>query len=221
MDAPRPVWPYRDWVIKAFNENLPFDRFVTWHLAGDLLPNATREQRLATAFNRLHLQNEEGGVVGEEFRVSYVMDRVATFGAAFLGLTLECSRCHDHKFDPITMRDFYSLFAFFQNIDESGQTVYFGEVMPVPTLLLSTDKQDENMAALRRKIAEKEKEFPAIQQQAKAAFTDWLTKPERQSVAASEPPSVSAPPAPDAPHAPTLPHSLAPIAAFSFDEVVS
>ncbi len=114
MDAPRQVWPYRDWVIRAFNENLPFDQFVTWQLAGDLLPDATKDQRLATAFNRLHLQNEEGGIVEEEFRVSYVVDRVDTFGTAFLGLTLECSRCHDHKFDPITMSDFYSLFAFFQ-----------------------------------------------------------------------------------------------------------
>src|SRR6267378_4048183 len=97
MDAPRPVWPYRDWVIQAFNENLPFDQFVTWQLAGDLLPNATKEQRLATAFNRLHLQNEEGGVVDEEFRVAYVDDRVDTFGTAFLGLTLQCAHCHDHK----------------------------------------------------------------------------------------------------------------------------
>jgi hypothetical protein len=111
MDAPRPVWPYRDWVIQAFNQNLPFDQFVTWQLAGDLLPNPTKEQRLATAFNRLHLQNEEGGVVEEEFRVSYVVDRLDTFGTAFLGLTLECSRCHDHN-SILTMRDFYSLFAF-------------------------------------------------------------------------------------------------------------
>src|SRR4029079_14046396 len=136
MDRYRPMWPYRDWVIKAFNKNLPYDHCVTCQLAGDLLPNASKEQRLATAFNRLHLQNEEGGIVEEEFRVAGVVDRVNTFSTAFLGLTMECSRCHDHKFDPITMRDFYSMFAFFQNIDESGQTVYFGEVMPVPTLLL-------------------------------------------------------------------------------------
>ena len=121
--ATRPMWPYRDWVIKAFNQNLPFDQFVTWQLAGDLLPNATKEQRLATAFNRLHMQNEEGGIVEEEFRVAYVVDRVTTFGTAFLGLTFECSRCHDHKFDPITQKDFYSLFAFFQNIDESRPDV--------------------------------------------------------------------------------------------------
>src|SRR5438067_770893 len=102
----------------AFNRNQRFDEFITWQLAGDLLPNATKEQRLATAFNRLHMQNEEGGIVEEEFRVAYVVDRVTTFGTAFLGLTLECSRCHDHKYDPIKQKDFYSLFAFFQNIDE-------------------------------------------------------------------------------------------------------
>ena len=152
MDRFRPVWPYRDWVIKAFNQNLSFDRFVTWQLAGDLLPKATKEQRLATAFNRLHNQNEEGGVVEEEYRVAYVVDRVNTFGTAFLGLTTECSRCHDHKYDPLTQRDFYSLFAFFQNIDESGQTSYFTDSMPVPTVLLSTDEQDKRLAQLNFEI---------------------------------------------------------------------
>ena len=131
-DRARPVWPYRDWVIKSFNRNQRFDEFITWQLAGDLLPNATKEQRLATAFNRLHMQNEEGGIVEEEFRVAYVVDRVTTFGTAFLGLTFECSRCHDHKYDPIKQKDFYQLFAFFQNIDESGQTSYFTAATPVP-----------------------------------------------------------------------------------------
>src|SRR5258708_13644323 len=139
FDLFHPVWPYRDWVINAFNRNQPFDQFITWQLAGDLLPNATKEQRLATAFNRLHLQNEEGGVVDEEFRVAYVDDRVDTFGTAFLGLTLQCAHCHDHKFDPITMKDFYSLFAMFQNIDESAQIPYsqFVNNIPPPTPLLS------------------------------------------------------------------------------------
>jgi mono/diheme cytochrome c family protein len=197
MDRYRPMWPYRDWVIKAFNQNLSFDQFVTWQLAGDLLPNATKDQRLATAFNRLHLQNEEGGIVEEEFRVAGVVDRVTTFGTAFLGLTMECSRCHDHKFDPITMRDFYSLFSFFQNIDESGQTVYFGEVMPVPTLLLSTPEQDAKLAELQRKILSKEKEFPGLRRQAKGAFTDWIKTN-------------------------SLPHALPGlVGAFSFDEIVS
>ncbi len=174
MDRYRPVWPWRDWVIKAFNQNLPFDQFVTWQLAGDLLPNATKEQRLATAFNRLHLQNEEGGIVEEEYRVAYVVDRVNTFGTAFLGLTLECTRCHDHKYDPLTMRDFYSLYSFFQNIDESGQTVFFGEVTPVPTALLSTDEQDTELAELKKQISTKANEFAAVRQSAQAPFADWL-----------------------------------------------
>jgi hypothetical protein len=181
MDRFRAVWPYRDWVISAFNRNLPFDQFVIWQLAGDLLPNATKEQRLATAFNRLHMQNEEGGVVEEEFRVAYVVDRVNTFGTAFLGLTFECSRCHDHKYDPVTMRDFYSLFAFFQNIDESGQTSYFTASMPVPTMLLTTDQQDAELAALRKVMAEREAALAAVREAARPAFVAW-TRPEKLAV---------------------------------------
>ncbi len=173
-DRYRPVWPYRDWVIGAFNRNLPFDRFVLWQLAGDLLPNATQEQRLATAFNRLHLQNEEGGIVEEEFRVSYVVDRVNTFGTAFLGMTMECSRCHDHKFDPISQKDFYRLSSFFQNIDESGQSVYFGDIMPVPTMLLSTDEQDAKLTALRQKIRAMEAGTADVVAAAQPAFAEWL-----------------------------------------------
>jgi hypothetical protein len=176
MDRERPMWPWRDWVIRAFNRNLPFDQFVTWQLAGDLLPKPSKDQRLATAFNRLHMQNEEGGVVEEEFRVAYVVDRVDTFGTAFLGLTLECSRCHDHKFDPITQRDFYSLFAFFQNIDESGQTSYFTPSMPDPTLLLSDDATDAKLADLERRIAAKSEELRRHRGQAHDAFESWLAE---------------------------------------------
>jgi hypothetical protein len=174
MDRYRAVWPWRDWVIRAFNRNLPYDQFVTWQLAGDLLPGATKEQRLATAFNRLHMQNEEGGIVEEEFRVAYIVDRVNTFGTAFLGLTLDCTRCHDHKYDPLTQRDYYSLFAFFQNIDESGQTTYFTNAMPVPTLLLSDDATDAKLAELRRRIGEKEKQLDAERTKAQSAFAEWL-----------------------------------------------
>ncbi|MEA2709234.1 MAG: hypothetical protein QOF78_1835 [Phycisphaerales bacterium] len=174
MDRYRAMWPWRDWVIKAFNENLSFDQFITWQLAGDLLPNPTKEQRLATAFNRLHMQNEEGGVVEEEFRVAYVVDRVTTAGTTFLGLTFECSRCHDHKYDPITQKDFYSMFAFFQNIDESGQTSFFTDAMPTPTLLLSSDAQEAKLAELRAAIAAKEKQLQAGRNDADAAFEKWL-----------------------------------------------
>ncbi len=173
-DRYRAVWPYRDWVIKAFNENLPFDQFGTWQLAGDLLPNATREQRLATAFNRLHMQNEEGGIVEEEYRVAYNIDRVTTMGTAFLGLTFECSRCHDHKFDPISQRDFYSLFAFFQNVDESGQTSYFTDSTPVPTLLLPTAQQDEQLAELTRTVVEREEAVRSARVSDLANVLKWL-----------------------------------------------
>ena len=174
MDRYRPMWPYRDWIINAFRRNLPYDQFVTWQLAGDLLPDSTQEQRLATAFNRLHMQNEEGGIVEEEFRVAYVVDRVNTFGTAFLGLTFECSRCHDHKYDPITQRDFYSLFAFFQNIDECGQTTFFTGAMPVPTVLLPSDEQKTELAR-REKLVEtiltsRENRFARVP----AQFESWL-----------------------------------------------
>jgi len=159
MDRFRPMHSYRDWVITAFNENLPFDQFATWQLAGDLLPNATKDQRLATAFNRLHSQNEEGGIVEEEFRVAYIVDRVNTMGTAFLGMTFECNRCHDHKYDPLSQKEYYQLFAFFQNIDESGQTTYFTDAMPVPTMLLSTDEQDATLARLQDEIRRREEEL--------------------------------------------------------------
>ena len=112
-DGPRNAYPYRDWLIRAFNQNLPFDKFTTWQLAGDLLTNPTKDQLIATCFNRNHQQSQEGGVVDEEYRVEYVADRVNTFGKVFLGLTTECARCHTHKYDPITHTDYYSLFAFF------------------------------------------------------------------------------------------------------------
>ena len=176
MDRYRAVWPYRDWVISAFNRNLPFNDFVTWQVAGDLLPNATKEQRLATAFNRLHMQNEEGGIVEEEFRVAYVVDRVNTFGTAFLGMTFECSRCHDHKYDPLSQKDFYSLFAFFQNIDESGQTSYFTAATPVPALTLTTDDQDRQITGLRVTVTTKVAALAASQKTARSEFAVWREK---------------------------------------------
>lgn len=176
MDRDRPMWAYRDWVIRAFQRNQRFDEFVTWQLAGDLLPNATQEQKLATAFNRLHLQNEEGGIVEEEFRVAYVVDRVNTFGTAFLGLTLECSRCHDHKYDPITQKDFYSLFSFFQNIDESGQTSYFTAAMPVPTVLLADAATDARRSELLQKITAQEAALASLRKspETMTEFSQWL-----------------------------------------------
>ena len=120
IDGPRSIWPYRDWVIKAFNDNLPFDQFVIEQVAGDLLPDPTRDQLIATGFHRNTMINQEGGTDFEQYRVEAVVDRVRTTGAAFLGLTLGCARCHDHKFDPISQREFYQIFAFFNDVDEIG-----------------------------------------------------------------------------------------------------
>ncbi len=119
-DFERSMWPWRDWVIHAFSENMPYDQFVKMQLAGDLFPNATAEHVLATGFNRNHKITAEGGVIPEEFRVEYVEDRVNTFGTAFLGLTMECARCHDHKYDPISQKEHFEMFSFFNNVDEEG-----------------------------------------------------------------------------------------------------
>lgn len=161
VDRERDVWMWRDWVIKAFNDNLPFDQFVTWQIAGDLLPNATDEQQLATAFCRLHQQESEGGSVEEEYRVEYVADRVQTFATAFLGLTFECSRCHDHKYDPISQKDYYGLFAMFQNIDEAGLYSFFTPSAPTPAMSLLDDKGKLQLKAAREKVAALEARLPA------------------------------------------------------------
>ncbi len=188
VDRGRDVWAYRDWVINAFNRNLPFNDFIQWQLAGDLLPNPTREQILATAFNRLHPQKSEGGSIPEEFRTEYVADRVRTFGTTFLGLTLECSRCHDHKYDPIQQKEYYQLFAYFNNIDEAGLYAFFGSAVPTPTLRLTSEDQDQKIAAAKEKIAELENLWSALEKsltpKENAAFQEWLKSPERGQLAA-------------------------------------
>lgn len=119
-DNYRTQWPWRDWVIHAFNEDLPYNKFITWQLAGDLIPNGTKEQLLATGFNRNHKITEEGGVIDEEYRVAYVTDRTNTFGKALLGVTMECAHCHDHKYDPFSQKEYYQLFSFFNSVKEPG-----------------------------------------------------------------------------------------------------
>lgn len=170
MDVMRTAWPYRDWVIKAYNENLSFDKFVTWQLAGDLLPKPTRDQLIATAFNRMHPQNQEGGIVEEEYRVEYAADRVSTFGKAFLGLTVECARCHDHKYDPVSQKDYYSLFAYFNNVNEAGQVPFHGESSP--TVLLTSEETEKKLAEVRKKIELLEKEITTDAEREKR-FSQW------------------------------------------------
>jgi len=174
VDRDRFVWPWKDWVIKAFNNNLPYDKFVTWQLAGDLLPESRDEQILATAFNRLHPQKTEGGSVPEEFRVEYVADRNHTFATALLGLTLECARCHDHKYDPISQKEYYQLFAFFNNIDEAGLYSYSTNSVPTPTLLLMNDKLKAQIAGADERIIREERALDALAGRRLDAFRSWL-----------------------------------------------
>ena len=175
VDRPRPeMWPWRDWVIKSFNDNLPWDQFALWQVAGDLLPNATSEQVLATAFNRLHQQESEGGSVEEEYRVTYVNDRVTTFGTAFLGLTFECCRCHDHKFDPLSQKDFYALFAFFDDIDEAGLYSFFTPAVPTPKLRLSDAVTATALTKADEAAAEAATECERAEGVAAATVADWF-----------------------------------------------
>ena len=165
---------------------MPYNKFITWQLAGDLLPNPGRDQWVATAFNRMHPQNQEGGIVEEEYRTEYVADRVNTFGKAFLGLTVECARCHDHKYDPLSQKDYYSLFAYFNNVNEAGQVPYLGESSP--TILLTSTETDKKLAAVRQKIDSLEKELALPDPKLEKRFSDWLRriKPGKPPVASSK-----------------------------------
>jgi hypothetical protein len=175
-DALCPTWPYRDWVVDAFNRNLPYNEFLTEQLAGDLLPHATRDQRLATAFNRLHRQTAEGGSIESEWRAEYVADRVNTFSYACLALTFECARCHDHKFDAISQRDYYSLSAFFDSIDDYGLYNDAAHV-PTPSLLLPNPAQEKAMAATAEALATNTQNFRAALDAALPEFQSWLKQP--------------------------------------------
>jgi hypothetical protein len=150
-DYERYQWRWRDWVIDAFNDNMPYDQFTVEQLAGDMLPNATMEQRLATGFNRNHRINTEGGVIAEEWRVETVVDRVETTSAVWLGLTSGCARCHDHKYDPLTQKDFYRMFAYFNNVPESGSGVE-APVNHPPLMDAPTPAQSQRMSDLAAEI---------------------------------------------------------------------
>lgn len=208
------VWPWREWVIRAFNDNLPYDQFITWQTAGDMLPDATRDQRLATAFNRLHRQTNEGGSIEAEFRVAYIADRVVTNGTAFLGLTFECSRCHDHKYDPITQRDFYQLSAFFANIDEHGLYSHFTETAPTPALLLYEGDQEQRHRDIREKIRTKEAELAEIRTAARARFGGHAASKPEYSVQSPQYGQLDSPADKDEP-----PASVSATAKFSFDDL--
>ncbi len=165
--------PYRDWVIQAFNKNMSYEKFIHWQLAGDLLPNPTKEMLTATAFNRIHPQNMEGGIIEEEFRTEYVIDRVNTAGVALMGLPVGCARCHDHKFDPISQKNYYELFSFFNNVKEAGQ-ISWDDAMPSPTILLPSDEEEKIIQYIRNSIDKQEKNVLVAEEQGKADFERWI-----------------------------------------------
>ncbi len=166
-DGVRSMWRWRDWVLDAFRTNMPFDRFTIEQIAGDLLPNATLSQKIASGFHRNHRTNAEGGIVEEEFRTEYVADRVETTSTVWLGLTLGCSRCHDHKYDPFTQKDFYQLFAFFNNTPDRGLVYNFGNEEPY--LPAPTPENAARLAELDKILHSRESEWaklqPAIQKE--------------------------------------------------------
>jgi hypothetical protein len=162
------MWPWRDWVIDAFNKKMPYDQFVTWQLAGDLLPNASQEQKLATAFNRNSPMTAEGGVIDEEWRLNYVFDRTETFSTAFLGLTVACAKCHDHKFDPISQKEYYQLSGFFNNVRELGMTGDDGDFGPL--LYLPTENQEEQLQKLQTLIKQTQTKIELTQNELAAVY---------------------------------------------------
>ena len=186
MDAGRQMWLWRDWVIKAFRDNKPYDRFIVEQLAGDLMPDATVDQKIASGFNRAHVTSDEGGAIEAEYLLEYAVDRTSTVGAAFLGLTLHCARCHDHKFDPVTQEDFYGLLAFFNSVEQPG--IYSQVPDPnrahepaieVPTpehaaRLGPLEKAVADLKAVRSQMSDGERaELAAFTQQLREASVAW------------------------------------------------
>jgi hypothetical protein len=169
------MWPWRDWVIEAYHRNMPFDQFLTEQLAGDLLPNATVEQKIATGFLRNQGHNTEGGIIQEEYRVEYVADRVHTTATVFLGLSMQCARCHDHKVDPFSQAEYYKFFALFNNLEEK-QASYSGFVAAEPFLRVPTKEQQAEAALLRKEISRLESEVELREKQLRATWSSWLEK---------------------------------------------
>ena len=183
------MWPYRDWVIEAFNKNLPYNDFILWQVGGDQMPDGGTEQTLATAFNRLHKHNSEGGIIPEEFRVEYNVDRTHTLGTAFMGLTMGCARCHDHKYDPISQKNFYEIYAFFNSTIERGDAVFAANALeqskPIPNYYAMNSGPvlplpSEEVAAIRsflqKEITSKMDSLADLTQQRRANFEEWKNK---------------------------------------------
>jgi hypothetical protein len=170
-DGERHMWRWRDWVIDAFNQNMPFDRFTVEQLAGDLLPNATRDQVIATGFNRNHRGNSEGGIIPEEYQAEYVIDRVDATATVFMGLTAGCARCHSHKYDPITHENFYQLYSYFNNIPEFGKARRQGNSPPY--IKAPTREQEPQLKAMDAELAAAKSAFAQLYKQLVAAQVAW------------------------------------------------
>jgi hypothetical protein len=170
-DAERYMWRWRDWVIDAFNRNMPFDKFTIEQIAGDMLPGTTLDQKIASGFNRNHRGNGEGGIIAEEYAVEYVVDRVETTSAVWLGLTMGCARCHSHKYDPITQTEFYQFFAYFNNIPEKGKANKYGNSAPM--IKAPTRVQQAQLAEIEQKLSAAEKRFAALGSDVERAQRSW------------------------------------------------
>jgi hypothetical protein len=170
-DGERSMWRWRDWVIDAFNSNMPFDQFTIEQIAGDMLPGATLDQKIATGFNRNHRGNSEGGVIPEEYAVEYVVDRVDTTSTVWLGLTMGCAKCHDHKYDPISQKEFYQVFAYFNNVPEKGKAIKYGNSPPY--IKTPTRDQQAKLKELHANVARAEKAFAELQSELASAQARW------------------------------------------------
>ena len=172
-DQDNSMWPWRDWVIKSFNDNMPYDQFLTWQMAGDLLPQATQEQRLATAFHRLAMMTNEAGSDPEENRWMQIFDRIQVTSTSVLGLTLECAQCHDHKYDPFTMKDYYQLAAFFDKGDEFGLFPRFCNSTPPPSSYIYKPGQAAEHARLKQEITAAEATLRSAREGARLRYKAW------------------------------------------------
>ena len=179
FDGERSMWRWRDWVIEAFAKNKPYDRFTLEQIAGDMLPGATTEQKVATGFNRNHRGNSEFGIIAEEYAVEYVIDRMETTSAVFMGLTMGCARCHNHKYDPISQREFYQMYAYFNNVPEHGRAMKYGNSPPL--IAAPTEEQKVQARALDAKIAAVEKWIEARADQTRREMEVWAKTAPAQS----------------------------------------
>ncbi|MBM4067760.1 MAG: DUF1553 domain-containing protein [Planctomycetes bacterium] len=179
-DGERVMWRWRDWVIDAFNDNMPFDRFTIEQIAGDMLPRPTLNQRIATGFNRNHRGNSEGGVIPEEYAVEYVVDRVDTTFTVWLGLTMGCCKCHDHKYDPLSQREFYQLFAYFNNVPERGKAIKYGNSPPF--IKAPTRAQQAELRKLEAKLARAGADYAALAPDLTAAQRAWEAALDRRPI---------------------------------------